>query len=222
MITFNCDGCSATFKVPDDKAGKRGKCPRCGAVVSVPSPQAQRSRDPVSHPAIQPSSPEPPSRPLPKIGSRFFELLWERRNFTVLLVLLFVAAVIGFIINENYAGLIDKGFGEREFNELRGLDEFGLRENKEERKWAVHRIKRFWAMMRSGDMTDEELEKSRRDGVKIDDILHEAVKEKESRIDWGMKIFRLGKWVGLALLVGILLAFLRQCRFGCGRRESVH
>ncbi len=38
MIRFRCDGCGKHLKVADSLAGKRGKCPRCGAVVNVPTP----------------------------------------------------------------------------------------------------------------------------------------------------------------------------------------
>jgi hypothetical protein len=36
-ITFSCE-CSKTFNVADDLAGKRTKCPACGASLLVPSP----------------------------------------------------------------------------------------------------------------------------------------------------------------------------------------
>jgi biopolymer transport protein ExbD len=42
MIRFRCDGCGKQLKVADSLAGKRGKCPRCGAVVNVPKPVAER------------------------------------------------------------------------------------------------------------------------------------------------------------------------------------
>ena len=37
-ITFNC-ACGKTLRVPDASAGRRAKCPSCGAVVSVPHPE---------------------------------------------------------------------------------------------------------------------------------------------------------------------------------------
>jgi predicted Zn finger-like uncharacterized protein len=36
MIRFSCDQCGAQFKVADEKGGKRGKCPRCQAVMQIP------------------------------------------------------------------------------------------------------------------------------------------------------------------------------------------
>ncbi len=41
MIRFACNGCGANFKVDDSKAGKKGKCPKCGAALAIPSPEAE-------------------------------------------------------------------------------------------------------------------------------------------------------------------------------------
>lgn len=35
-IRVSCHSCSASFKVKDEYAGKRGKCPQCGNPVVVP------------------------------------------------------------------------------------------------------------------------------------------------------------------------------------------
>jgi predicted Zn finger-like uncharacterized protein len=37
MIRFACPGCSATFTVTDDKAGKAGKCPKCNSQFLIPA-----------------------------------------------------------------------------------------------------------------------------------------------------------------------------------------
>ncbi len=37
MIEFQCLGCGKQLKVKDEVAGKKGKCPKCGAVLLVPS-----------------------------------------------------------------------------------------------------------------------------------------------------------------------------------------
>jgi predicted RNA-binding Zn-ribbon protein involved in translation (DUF1610 family) len=37
VIRFACGSCGAVLRVSDDKAGKRGKCPSCGAVTVVPA-----------------------------------------------------------------------------------------------------------------------------------------------------------------------------------------
>jgi hypothetical protein len=36
-ITFSCP-CGKTLRVPDEHAGRRAKCPACGAVVPIPGP----------------------------------------------------------------------------------------------------------------------------------------------------------------------------------------
>jgi hypothetical protein len=36
MIQFNCPSCKTTTRVGDNAAGKKGKCPVCGNVVSIP------------------------------------------------------------------------------------------------------------------------------------------------------------------------------------------
>lgn len=38
-IEVTCDACGARFKAPDSAAGKKGKCKKCGAVISVPVPE---------------------------------------------------------------------------------------------------------------------------------------------------------------------------------------
>lgn len=50
MIRFACPGCSATFTVTDEKAGKTGKCPKCQTQFTIP---------PV--PAADPDLPPPPT-----------------------------------------------------------------------------------------------------------------------------------------------------------------
>src|SRR5262249_49237932 len=37
-ISVTCDGCDRTLKAPDTSAGRKIKCPKCGAAVLVPSP----------------------------------------------------------------------------------------------------------------------------------------------------------------------------------------
>ena len=50
MIRFACPGCSATFTVTDDKAGKTGKCPKCQTQFTIPAP-----------PVEDPDRPPPPT-----------------------------------------------------------------------------------------------------------------------------------------------------------------
>lgn len=40
MIRFACPGCSATFTVEDEKAGKAGRCPKCQTQFVIPSSDA--------------------------------------------------------------------------------------------------------------------------------------------------------------------------------------
>jgi len=42
MIAFKCRACGVALRATDDKAGKSGKCPKCGGVIVIPGPvQAQ-------------------------------------------------------------------------------------------------------------------------------------------------------------------------------------
>ena len=36
-MKFDCPACGKTLNVKDEMAGKKGKCPNCGAKVTVPS-----------------------------------------------------------------------------------------------------------------------------------------------------------------------------------------
>jgi len=39
VIEFQCDNCGRKFSVPEDQAGKKGKCPKCKNVVFIPDVQ---------------------------------------------------------------------------------------------------------------------------------------------------------------------------------------
>ena len=52
MINFSCSDCGERFSVPDDKAGKTAKCPKCGSGIRIPSPDPQWSEQ-----AAQPDAP---------------------------------------------------------------------------------------------------------------------------------------------------------------------
>src|SRR5687768_9991495 len=43
-ITWHCE-CGKSGKVPDEKAGKKGKCPACGRVIQVPLPEPAEDSD---------------------------------------------------------------------------------------------------------------------------------------------------------------------------------
>src|SRR4051812_10064407 len=59
MNSFKCHQCSQQLKASDDASGKRVKCPKCGAIVQVPSlataPQSKSDERPSD-------SPPPPNR----------------------------------------------------------------------------------------------------------------------------------------------------------------
>src|SRR6266545_4680456 len=45
-IAVTCGSCKTAFRVKDEHAGKRGKCPRCHAAVEVPAPPAPDEQPP--------------------------------------------------------------------------------------------------------------------------------------------------------------------------------
>jgi hypothetical protein len=49
-IEFSCTRCQKTIRVDPSAAGKRGKCPQCGEIVTVP----QAAPSPAAAPALQP------------------------------------------------------------------------------------------------------------------------------------------------------------------------
>lgn len=62
-ISVQCS-CGKSFKVGDDKAGMRGKCPACGEVVTVPGARAVAAA-PVAAPAQARSSASPRAQAIP-------------------------------------------------------------------------------------------------------------------------------------------------------------
>ena len=72
-IAFNCT-CGKTLRVPDTSAGKRAKCPACGAIGLVPEPEPEfevvdeppvRARH-AEAPSALPELPNPKPKPKPK------------------------------------------------------------------------------------------------------------------------------------------------------------
>lgn len=82
MIRFACPGCSATFTVADEKAGKTGKCPKCQSQFVIPAAEAAPAEPPPLPPAAPPKPPLPDApaprgpndpveiQPCPKCNSR--------------------------------------------------------------------------------------------------------------------------------------------------------
>lgn len=66
-ITFKCS-CGKALKVPDGAAGKKGKCPACGAVVTVPGGAPAKAPPPPPEPEPEAEAPpeeEPPAEEPP-------------------------------------------------------------------------------------------------------------------------------------------------------------
>ena len=67
-IRFNCDSCGNPLKAGEELVGKKAKCRKCGAVVTVPSSAAEEPLAPVSVVPDQPAPPRvqpPPAAPRP-------------------------------------------------------------------------------------------------------------------------------------------------------------
>jgi len=47
-IEFHCQSCSRLMRTPDSAAGKKGKCPHCGAMMDIPSSPGQQAIAPAS------------------------------------------------------------------------------------------------------------------------------------------------------------------------------
>lgn len=67
MIRFACPGCSSTFTVDADKAGKPGKCPKCAAEFVIPDTPTEA---PATPPAAAAAEGTTEVDPCPKCGTR--------------------------------------------------------------------------------------------------------------------------------------------------------
>ena len=57
MIVFQCEHCKAKLQVPGSKAGKKGRCPRCGEMVPVPeADQSAQGHPPIPAPGLKSSA----------------------------------------------------------------------------------------------------------------------------------------------------------------------
>src|SRR5271156_1502787 len=54
-ITFACDDCDTSIRVKDQFAGKKARCPKCGAVVRVPQLEEEErvEEDPVDEDPVE-------------------------------------------------------------------------------------------------------------------------------------------------------------------------
>ncbi len=69
MIEFKCSECGKKLKVAGDAAGKRGKCPQCGAMLRVPA----RDRPAALSQAVvqvEPSPASPAAQPVGGLGPK--------------------------------------------------------------------------------------------------------------------------------------------------------
>jgi len=63
FVTFSCASCKQMLKAGADKAGKRVKCGKCGAIMTVPSEEGAGQIKPP--PPVVTPAPPPPRRPEP-------------------------------------------------------------------------------------------------------------------------------------------------------------
>ncbi len=53
-IRYTCTGCESVLKIKDEKAGTKGKCPKCKAEFLVPQPEIEESAEVTASPADEP------------------------------------------------------------------------------------------------------------------------------------------------------------------------
>jgi predicted Zn finger-like uncharacterized protein len=53
-MLITCSNCQSKIRVPDSAAGKKGKCPKCGAVIAIPLEES-----PAEEAAAEPAAEEP-------------------------------------------------------------------------------------------------------------------------------------------------------------------
>lgn len=63
-IDVEC-GCGKTFRVKDEHAGKRGKCPACGEMLTIPAPAAKPPTAEDEAFRLLSEGPDPPAAPPP-------------------------------------------------------------------------------------------------------------------------------------------------------------
>jgi hypothetical protein len=63
VITLDCPACHSRLSVADDRAGKKGKCPRCGQRLLVPASGMPAAAAPGRASGSSPAAPVPPTAP---------------------------------------------------------------------------------------------------------------------------------------------------------------
>lgn len=68
-IEFRCQSCSRILRTPDESAGKKARCPQCGAIVDIPLASTATDQPAGEHPPALSGDPfdktPPPSAPFP-------------------------------------------------------------------------------------------------------------------------------------------------------------
>ena len=151
-IKFNCPHCQATMKVPDEFAGKTGKCPKCGESVIVP-PLQPPSMEPSAQPIAPPKEDCAAEEPLPK----------RKRGRSILigigLIVLIVLGIGGFVMwNDAQRMKTFKAWAEaKETNSIDAyqtfLDMYGKSAYASEASELHHDL--LWAEVRNGDTKEQ-------------------------------------------------------------------
>ena len=108
-IDVTCLSCGKTMQLPDRYAGKKGKCPACGAILQVPAAAAIPELEPIypgvpleADPAPPPQLPRPSlavlSRHHPRGSSWFKDVILFRRMITPIVVQVLFWLAIGFCL----------------------------------------------------------------------------------------------------------------------------
>ena len=88
MIHFKCIGCGAAFRLSDTKAGKQGKCPRCGVAMVMPTMAASDTAT-----TVRLTGPGPTEDPTASPSAVSLAPLRKRRLSLVLAILGVVVAL---------------------------------------------------------------------------------------------------------------------------------
>ena len=80
MIRFNCAGCGKLVQVPDEHAGKKGKCPHCQMLMEIPQASAaQAAAAAKAEPTIA-SSPPTACEPAAPPGAWYYAVSGQRQG----------------------------------------------------------------------------------------------------------------------------------------------
>ena len=85
MIKFNCGECRQSLHVKDEAAGKKVKCPKCGAICTIPAVQpSDPSRvPPAASAAAEAGQPTAPPQKMNQAVSKSTSLTCEKCGFPI-------------------------------------------------------------------------------------------------------------------------------------------